>query len=483
MGQRSPLARSRVSRSLAAPVLAGIAFALAGYEVYGFILVHSFLSDYRAFWCAASVVLHGGDPYRAVTLAVCERAATGWGLYFAPPGLVVPAPIPPYAIALFVPLAMLDFPVAAVLWFCSITSTCVLSVVLLSRFLRVTPVLAAWCLLLPATLLWLPYGELTPFALLGALLAAAGLQTGRNVVAIAGLALLAVAPHLALGAWIGAALFVPRARLWIAAAGALLIGLSALVHPYAIVEYMRFVLPVHALAEVPRPAQYSATWIAYALGVRPNAAIVVGEATYIVFLFAGLTGGRLLQRRWNEPAALVLAPLAAAVIGGTFVHASQIALALPFAALFTTREQGSRRTLGAIALAILAVPWGGQAAVIVLGVIVAAAVVFAATANSRLAFRVALAATALTLALLFLARHPMTLRRSGSFPVAQSSEEVTSAPWGRYIWREQSAVSIESWLAKAPTWCALLLLVYGTATVANKEPIRIVRIDQAPIVQ
>ena len=471
-----------MSRSLAGPVLVGIAFALAGYEVYGFILVHSFLGDYRAFWCAANVVLHGGDPYRAVTLALCERAATGWGVYSAPPGVTVPAPIPPYAVALFLPLAMLTFPIAAVLWFCAITGAWVLSVVLMSRVLRITPILAAWCLLLPATLLWLPYGELTPFALLGALLAAVGLRTGRNVITAAGLALLAVEPHLALGAWIGVALFVPRARLWLAAAGAVLIGLSALANPDALIEYLRFVLPVHALAEVPRPAQYSATWIAYALGARPNTAIFAGEATYALFLLAGLTAARFLQRRWNEPATLILAPLAAAVMGGTFVHASQIPVALPFAALFSTREQGSRRTLGTIALAVLAVPWGGQAAVLALGVIVAASVVFAATANRRLVFRVVLGTTALTLALLFVGRHPVILRRAGSFPAVQSSEEVSSASWGRYIWREQSTVSIESWLTKVPTWFALLLLVCGTATIANKQSIRIIRIDQAPIV-
>ncbi len=471
-----------MSRSLAGPALAGIAFALAGYEIYGFILVHGFLGDYGAFWCAANVMVHGADPYRAAPLWACEHASATWGFYSPPNGVVVPAPIPPYAIAFFVPLALLWFPAAAVLWLFINAGAIVLSGVLMSRVLGIPRLLAAWCLLLPATILWLPYGELTPLALAGAMIAAVGLQTRRNAITAAGLVLLAVEPHLALGAWICVAIFVPGTRAWIAAAGAFLVGISLAAHPTALVEYVRFVLPLHALAEVPRPAQYSATWMAYALGTAPNTAIAIGQASYVVFLIGGICAARVLQRRWSEPAVLVLAPLCAAVIGGVFVHASQVALSLPLAALFAARERGQLRVLGTIALAILAVPWGWQQPVAGLSVIVVGAVVFSLSANRAVALRLACLAALLMVSLLFVQRHNVPIKHAGAFPVAHARGELASAPWGRYIWREQSTVSPASWLSKAPTWFALLLLVCGAAALAKKETVPIVRVDQAPIV-
>ncbi len=469
-------------RSLAGPALAGIAIALAGYEIYGFILAHGLLGDYRAFWCAANVALHGGNPYRAAPLTMCEHTAAPWGLYTPPAGVAVPAPIPPYAIALLVPLALLTYPIAALLWFCINATAAAWSVALMARALAIPRILAGWCLLMPAAILWLPYGELTPLVLVGALAAAVGLQMGKNAMTAGGLVLLAIEPHLALGAWICCALFVPGARLLLAGAGIALLGLSAALHPYALAEYVRFVLPLHALAEVPRPAQYSATWIAYAFGTPPARAIAIGMVSYVVFLLGGLWAARTLERRWNERGVLLLAPLAAAVIGGTFVHASQIALALPLAALFATRERGQLRTLGTIALAVLAIPWGIQQPAAALSVIVAGAVAFSATGNRALALRVACAGAALMLVLTFVHAGNPAMKHAGAFPVARSADELASASWGRYIWREQSTVSLASWLAKAPTWLALLLLVCGAATLAKKEPIPVVSVDQAPIV-
>ncbi|HKU67727.1 MAG TPA: hypothetical protein VJP85_08125 [Candidatus Baltobacteraceae bacterium] len=462
-----------------------MAIVLLAYEILGFAAVHSLLADFHAFWCAGSALAHGADPYRAAALSACERAPAPWGLYSAPTGVVVPAPLPPYALAAFAPLAYLPYSLAACLWFAAIAGALCACVVLLARVLRIGALPAAWMLLLPATVLWLPFGEATPFALLGALLAAYAAQRERWSLCALGLALLAVEPHLALGAWACVALFAARARAPLAIAGAALLGIALAAGPGLFIEYLRAVLPLHALAEVPRPAQYSATWLLDALGVSPGSALQAGAATYAASLIASVIVAVRLQRRWNDRCALVFTPLAAAVIGGTFVHASQIALALPFAAALATREGGRTAALAAAACGVLAVPWlqgDPQQTIVLAGIGVCAAVVFLLAKNAAPALRVLTASAVLAAVLVMAHRSAAPLgREPRTFPVAASPGELASASWGRYIWREQSSVTFADWLGKAPSWLALLVLAgLAAGAASNKEPVIALRVHEAP---
>jgi hypothetical protein len=446
--------------------------------------VHSLLGDFHAFWCAGSAISHGADPYRAAALAACERASAPWGLYSAPAGLAVPAPLPPYALALFAPLSLLPYPLAACLWFALLIGATCAGIAVLSRVLRVNGAVAGWMFLLPATVLWLPFGEAAPLALFGAALAAYALQRERWSLCALGLALLAIEPHLALGAWICVALFAPRARAPLAIAGSALIATAVAVHAGIFIEYLRQVLPLHALAEVPRPVQYSATWLLDALGFSPAIALQAGAATYVGSIAASVLIAMRLLRRWNDRSVLVFAPLAAAVIGGTFVHSSEIALALPFAALLAVREQGRLAAAGALACAVLAVPWlqgGPQQTIVLVGAAVCAALVLLLNENSRLALG-SLAGSAILAAALILAhREPAAVHQPRTFPIPESRGELASASWGRYIWREQSAVTAADWLGKTPTWLALLALAALAAGAAsNKEPVVVVRVHEAP---
>ena len=484
--QRGP--RSTASRSLALPALAGVAIVILAFELIGFAGVHSVLADFRAFWCAGSAVAHGADPYRTAALSLCERTPAPWGLYSAPAGVVVPAPLPPYALAFFAVFSPGSFPAAAILWFALLGAALLAAGVLLRRTLRVTSAVTAFMLLLPATVLWLPFGEVTPLALLGAALAARGLQTERAPLAAAGLVLLAFEPHLAAGAWLCVLLFARRARIWVAAAGALLLAACIAVHPGALLEYAGTVLPLHALAEVPRPAQYSATWLLDALGVPTAIALRAGAATYVLMLAGGIAVAVRLRRRWNDAAVLVFAPLAAAVVGGTFVHASQLALALPFAAMLAARERGRAAVLGALSCAALAVPWsagGGQQAIVLAGIGICAGLVLVLSQNRALALRALLASIAFA-ALLVLAHHTSAARvvhQSRTFPAAAQAQRYASASWGRYIWNEQSSVTPADWLGKLPAWAALLVLAGAAVGAAsNKKPVLAVRVHQAPVV-
>jgi hypothetical protein len=256
------------------------------------------------------------------------------------------------------------------------------------------------------------------------------------------------------------------------------------VHAGIFIEYLRQVLPLHALAEVPRPVQYSATWLLDALGFSPAIALQAGAATYVGSIAASVLIAMRLLRRWNDRSVLVFAPLAAAVIGGTFVHSSEIALALPFAALLAVREQGRLAAAGALACAVLAVPWlqgGPQQTIVLVGAAVCAALVLLLNENSRLALG-SLAGSAILAAALILAhREPAAVHQPRTFPIPESRGELASASWGRYIWREQSAVTAADWLGKTPTWLALLALAALAAGAAsNKEPVVVVRVHEAP---
>lgn len=475
-------AHFKASRSFAAAALAVFAVALLAYELHGFAAVHSALADFRAFRCAGSALVHGADPYRAAALASCEQSSAPLGLYSAPAGLAVPAPLPPYALLLFVPFAYAAFPISAVLWLLVLCCAVIVSARVFARALRIALPSVGWMLLLAAVLLWLPFGEATPIALLGAALASRALQTQQRVMAAGGFALLALEPHLALGAWLCTFFFAPRMRATLLVAGGALIVLSLAVHAGALVEYAGSVLPLHALAEVPRPAQYSATWALAAIGVSPRVALQIGTLTYAAALIGGVWAAARLLQRWNDAAVLVLAPIAAAAIGGTFVHASHIALALPFAAMLAVREPGRAGRAAALACAVLSVPWltgASQQVMLFAGAGVAAAVTLSLTRSRPVAAGVFAGALACAV-VLFTLRQTHAVPQTRTFPIAERTGELASASWGRYVWREQSAVTAVDWLGKMPTWFALLLLAGAAGAAAHKQAVVVVRVRDAP---
>jgi hypothetical protein len=467
--------------------LAAIALALLAYEVRGFSGVHALFADFRPFWCAGSAALHGADPYTAAALSHCERAPVAPVFYSAPGGVVVPAPLPPYAFVLFAFFAAFSYPVAACIWIVASAAAILFAVRLLVKTLSVELRIAACLFALPAIVLWLPFGEATPIALLGAALAAWALQAKQWAMAALGCALLAVEPHLALGGWICVALFVPRMRVPLAITAAALLGMSMTVGPHALIEYVFRVLPVHALAEVPRPAQYSATWILYTLGAPAAVALRIGALLFVCSLCAGIAIAVQLARRWSEPFPFVFSPVAAAAIGGTFIHASQIVFALPLAAAIACRERGELRQGAAIACGLLAVPWqqcATQMPIALTGIAVAALAVLMLTGDRGLV-RKTIAGAVLLVALLVAAHDRAAVQppRAGSFPVAAWANGLASASWGRYIWREQATVTAADWLGKAPAWIALLLLAgCAVRTAAYKEPEALIGINELPAV-
>ena len=306
----------------------------------------------------------GGDPYRTEPLRACEHAAAhAFGLAMLD-GLVLPAPLPPYALMLFVPLGLLPFPAASLLWFLVSIASVALGSVALVRLGGLPFPVAAAGMLGATAYVSLPLGQVVPLVvalLCGAALAA---RAGRFSLAALLCATATVEPHVGLPACVALFACEPRTRRALLACGAVALAASLwFASPGICLEYVREVLPAHARSQVGQfGVQYSLTALLYALGANGATAVALGMLSYVAMVVAGIALARALAKRYADQAFLVLLPPAFALVFGTFVHLAQMAVALPAVALLIghARPPWLRRAAYAALLA-LAIPWGSVA--------------------------------------------------------------------------------------------------------------------------
>lgn len=450
--------------------VAAFALLIAAYQYYAFASLHGLLSDYRAFWCAGHAIASGLDPYRASSVLTCERLTMPSHLAGASAGVSVPAPLPGYALAIFVPFSLLPYPVAALLWTALLAAVSAACVRQLSRTLSTSSLVCAWILVLPATMLWLPYGQLVPIAMFGALLAADALNRGRHAMCAFGLCILALEPHLAVGAWLAVAVWERRMRLPLTVSALLILLVWYLATPQSAFEYLTALLPLHALAELSRDTQYSASWIAHLAGLSDGISLRIGTLSYLLMTLLGVFLSVRLARWAGCRALFVLAPLATAVVGGTFVHAAEIACAAPLALAMFVSSSGAIRNAFAVLLIALCVPWYQILLVpSVIPVVVAAAFAIASLLQNDRRFGLVSAACAGVLALLLLQTsqpHIIVPSRSAA-PVALTQSDLVSASWGRELWRNESQTTAAVIAAKSITWCSLIVLLSGAAFLSH----------------
>src|ERR1700722_17115235 len=74
-------------------------------------------TDFRAFYCAAKVAAQGRDPYLAEPLRTCAQQALRSVGLDGVKQVVIPAPLPPYALAVLRPLTALPYLEASATWF------------------------------------------------------------------------------------------------------------------------------------------------------------------------------------------------------------------------------------------------------------------------------------------------------------------------------------------------------------------------------
>jgi hypothetical protein len=316
--------------------------------------------DFRTFYCGGQALGEGRDPYRVEPMRSCQRAALAQnGLRFNE-AHVMPAPLPPFALAFFALLAKLPFGAATQLWLALSLFSLGVAIVVTRSLCGLPPAFVALALFASAGFASLLLGQIVPLILAGLLLAALSARRGDGIAAAACACVGSLEPHLALPVWVALFAFMPRARVPLVVAGVALAALSLSFGLGLNVEFLTNVLPEHARSEAYNfPAQYSLTALLVAAGAPLRAALALGSLSYLATLGAGLVLGRALARRFEDPAFFVATPLAMVLIGGPFVHGHQMAAALPLGLMLLGRLRRPSVSFAVAALAVcaLAVPW------------------------------------------------------------------------------------------------------------------------------
>jgi TRAP-type C4-dicarboxylate transport system permease small subunit len=236
------------------------------------------------------------------------------------------------------------------------------------------------------------------------------------------------------------------------------------------VEYVTRVLPYHALSEIGSNRQFSLSAIAHAFGMTDQWALRAGLFSYIAMGFAGVVLAQRAARHFTNDAFLVAVPPVAAMIGGSFLHVTQIAAAIPLAVLLSRAAPQYRGVLTG-ALVCLAIPWLWiyQPLLIAMAAVFAFYLVWESTRYNALH---ACASVAIVAALLIglnlwsgghVPRGASVPERSVAIPSQYAESYWASANLG--YWSSGSAVS---WAYRAPTWCGLLL-VFGVFCVSIRR--------------
>jgi hypothetical protein len=324
------------------------------------------MGDFRAFYCAGAALAQHASPYLEEPLRGCEQDA-------GPPAepaflrpVALPAPLPPYALALFVPFARLPFPAAALLYGALLIAAMSAATALYARVTGVSSVLLNVAFAAITATVTYYVGQPVPLVFVALAAAALLARAGRWAPAAACAVAASIEPHVALPALVAMLVALPRTRLPIVAFGALLgaAGVVAVGLPTT-VAYVRDVVPAHALANA-FEWQFSLTSVLTSLGVGAPLAIRCGELMFAAMVAAGVAVALRLRKLTGDAAVIVLIPPAFGVFGGVHVHFQQLAIAFP-AVLYVYARYPQVRALAASGLALAMIPWNVMSASLLAG--------------------------------------------------------------------------------------------------------------------
>lgn len=270
--------------------------------------------------------------------------------------IAIPAPFPGYVLAVFLPFAILPFMWSSIAWVVVSALAGVATFVNLRRLTRLDVLTLGTVVFTAAALPSIMYGNVTILAVAGLTYAGVALEERRPWMVALGLSVAALEPHVALAAIVGVFIWERRCRIPIAVACMAMSFLTFLTTgTFETLEYVRNVLPAHALTELANGEQLALSAILHQLGVNAHASVTIGNAQYAIFFIASIVtaGG---AARTAGRSAFAFWPCAAVIVGGTFVHATQIAFALPLAVTLF-ENQNVRRGFAGAALIAIGVPW------------------------------------------------------------------------------------------------------------------------------
>lgn len=336
------------------PAFLSVAVTAAGVAVLAFLFVHpprvtAAGIDFTAFYCASKTLSSSENPYRYEPVHSCEHANRQW----PSPRSIVVAPLPPYALAVLAPITRLPYPQAAFVWFLLLVSGAAVMIWAIVELTNLSLLLVGVPVVIAVLLQSLPTGALAPIAL--ALLTAAAVTLARKrwnaTAALLGFA--CIEPHVALPAVAAVFLLAKEMRLRLAIVATLLAALSlAAGGPALNAEYFGHVLPGHARFELGSIVQFGLSSMLHNFGVADGLALLIGSLQYAVFAVAAIVLARSFRRQ--DAAMVVLIPMALAVLGGVYIHLTQLAAVLPLAFVVASRRHCATAWVG---IALLAVPW------------------------------------------------------------------------------------------------------------------------------
>ena len=388
--------------------------------------------DFRAFYCASAAVAERANPYLEEPLRSCEQHA---GPPAPPRSLLrvaLPAPLPPYALAFFVPFALLPFPLAAAAWLAVLIAAMVAATSLWARVAGTSSALLNVVFAaITATVTWY-VGQPTPLVFVALAGAALLLRNGRWTAASACAAAAAIEPHLALPALAAMFVLAPRTRLPLVGFGLAFGAISvAAVGVPTTVQYVREVIPAHALANA-YEWQYSLTSVLTSFGVAAPLAVRLGEAMFAGMVAIGIVVAHRLARVCGDRAPIVLIPPAFAVFGGVHVHFQQLAIAFP-AILYVCARFPRVRSLAASGLAVAMIPWNVLCSTVLAGFAPLLVGAFGAAAIGRRAGLVLAALSAVfSLSLLGFALAGLGPADVAFVPHAFPADSLAERSWGEF---------------------------------------------------
>ncbi len=457
-------------RAAVAAALALIVVAIAYYIAFGRITFSpkTFGFDLVAFYCGGEVVLERADPYRVEPLRACEHRLVAPVDPRSP--LVIPAPQPPYVLLSLAALHGLPYPAAETLVSLLEIAAFLATIRLVHGLLPLSPWLVWSALGLSDFYSSFYLGQLAVFCTLGIVLTGWGLQRRSIAAVVTGLVLAACEPHIALPVFLALLFFGTRAeRSATLALGILLLLLSlATLPPDILHEYAYTVLKLHALSEIANQEQLSFAYLLHSLGVSPETAIRIASIQYVAFVAASLAVIVPLSKRYGR-IAVAFVPAAFALVGGPFIHVTQMSAAMPAVLMLFARAFERRY---ACALLLFAIPWlDARALLVVLPFVAACSAVIA-----RYALRMSAAATWTIAFAAFgavgYAGYITALERAstrGSYGTIHA-HDFSEVPWQRVVDLRAHTHVIMADIEKAPTELALAILIIGLLTSVKARP-------------
>jgi hypothetical protein len=426
--------------------------------------------DFPDFYCAGRILDDRANPYTYEPLRACEHAVNRAPSFEANPGIAIPAPQPPYAFAPFMALSRLSFAQARAIYAAAVIVAVLLVAAMLTR-LGIPPDVALLAVALSGGYLQLDAGQITPLPLLA--LAATGWMLAQKRDALAGCfgALTTVEPHLGAGVVLSLLFFAPRARLGLIATGVLLVaGAWALAGPSLLLTYATRVVPLQGAAEVAFPPQYSLTYALHAIGFSDAAALRIGAISFAALLAIGLAVAPRLSMNLQRRELLAFFPAATAVMAGLYVHVIELCFAIPAALVLAYYGRGVWRTVAAVAVSILAIPWilvWSFKKLWMASVFVAAALLFRLRVPAAAGF---VSVVAITTAIYVLERNPPWLPSAApNSPSSYAPDSLVQVEWG------DVAAGLDDrdplWIyIKIPAWGALAALLVAGVAIARRTP-------------